>query len=154
MKNISVIIVALLFSTFLNAQVTYEWSSVINFDTIHNIGQKHVFKQFCNTDTDSIISNGTLIFSNAKIGSISKCKYSIFVSDTVIQCLIIHTFSKKSTTELNNYVGSLLLNNDSFEFNKSIISNFVIINEQMIYTITYIETKNKKKGILYINRSP
>jgi hypothetical protein len=154
MRNIFVIFCAFVFINASHAQTTYEWSSYNKFDTIHNIGKRHIFKQFCYKGADSLISDGTLIFSNATIGNISACKYSIFVTDTIIQSIMINTFSKASTIELYNYVNNLSINCIPIEFNKIRISNYVITDINITYLLIYIESKNKKKGVLYLKRSP
>lgn len=157
MKNIIIIFNLLLFCYAISAQNVQQeliYNSKVYYNKIHEIGQKHYFYQHCITDIDSLVSNGVITHYNASIGNLEKCKYSIFIKDTVIDYIAISTNCKKETEDLQKLVKSI-----SFNFNgaEPLTSNLfywfdiVSINQRKCYLL-FISERRNKSGYLKIAR--
>lgn len=144
----------ILSANYANAQnnlTRFEWVSHTTFDTIKNIGQKHLFYQRCDPQSDSLIANGILVFKNTSILNIPQCKYEISIIDTVIKSITISTNSKPNTAELRIYATKLCGElNLLFRSNKYINYLSVRLLNKKPCAVLYLESKNKKKGKLII----
>jgi len=89
-------------------QQTLEWLQKASFDTIHYPGQRHVFKQFCIAEIDSVIVEGTATFSHAELKNIGLCVYRQTFHDTIITEVEIATKGKMSKQKLQDYYKSLI----------------------------------------------
>ena len=139
------------FASAQNNPTRFEWVSHTTFDTIKNIGQKHLFYQRCDPQSDSLIANGILIFKNTSILNIPQCKYEISITDTIIKSITISTNSKPNTAALRLYAsklcGELYLLYQSNKYNNYL--SIRLLNEKHC-AVLYLESKNKKKGKLII----
>ena len=157
MKNIIIIFSLLLIFNALSAQNERQeliYNSKVHYNKIHEVGQKHYFYQHCITDIDSLVCNGVITHHNASIGNLEKCKYSIFIKDTIIDYVTLSTNCKKNTEELQKLIKSI-----SFGFNdvEHLMSNLyywsdiVSINQRKCYLLFVSERRNKS-GYLKISR--
>lgn len=88
------------------AQTNFEWFSNIHFDSVKMPGYRHLFYQFCNTEDDSLIANGNLVFHHAKIASIGNCVFKQSVRDTIYTSCEISTRTKETSKNLLDFYTS------------------------------------------------
>lgn len=86
-----------------NKVINMEWVSKSNYDTIVYTGLKQTVIQLCDTEVDSIITTGTLTFSNANIRNIGECVYIYVLKDTIINKVEIRTKGKNGFIALKKY---------------------------------------------------
>ena len=104
---LSIICSIMVLQVSLFGQQTLEWLQKASFDTIHYPGQRHVFKQFCIAEIDSVIVDGTATFSHADIKNVGFCVYRQTFHDTIITEVEIATKGKVAKQKLQDYYKSL-----------------------------------------------
>jgi hypothetical protein len=82
--------------------ITLTYQHGVKLDKIQEPGNSFVFKQFCTTKIDSVISSGNIIMKNSKIGLIKNCNYQWQIREDTLRTIIIETLKKKNTNQLLN----------------------------------------------------
>lgn len=128
-----------------------EYYSEFNFESTHNIGQKHVLVQYCIPDIDSVVSNGSVTFNKTKFSSGLNCAYRVEFKDTIINCLIFKTKSSSQIEKLEKYAKSTCDKFEKKELNKKewyYIEGKIINGKNCV--IYYYENRKTRKAFFEI----